>query len=297
MGSRSLDGTPRMRAYSSAAGRPLISLTMRREGSASVTTSISSVGTKCCVLNVLNGRGVLARTRTALSEKKRPSRVHVRAAEAEAVAGRTADHRDLAQSLLQRVRQQLLAHRQPVDEQKGEGVVAVGSGARPSSPVAASPARRPGRRRSRTAADARCARSRPCRRPRRSSPRRCCDRGNRRARSPPPSCSPRPGRRRTGALISAASTSRSYSLEQKKMTNAMSGCATPAWNSSAATRGSAAHDCAMRMVLPTSHLASFRRLRRLPRFLLCTADSSPTHSHTPQVSPAMHAESLTRERL
>ena len=48
--------TPRMRAYSSAAGSPLISFTTRRDGSASVTTSRSSVGTKCCVLNVLNGR-------------------------------------------------------------------------------------------------------------------------------------------------------------------------------------------------------------------------------------------------
>ena len=62
-----------MRAYSCAAGRPLISTTVRSAGRASVTTSLSSVGTKCWVLNSVNGSGVVTRTRTAASEVKRPS--------------------------------------------------------------------------------------------------------------------------------------------------------------------------------------------------------------------------------
>ena len=42
-------------------------------GAASVTTSRSSVGTKCCVLNSVNGSGVVTSTRTAASDAKRPS--------------------------------------------------------------------------------------------------------------------------------------------------------------------------------------------------------------------------------
>ena len=72
-GPRSPGSTPSSRAYSSAAGRPLISLTTRRSGSAAVTTSRSAVGTKCCVLNSVTGRGVAATTRTAASETNRPS--------------------------------------------------------------------------------------------------------------------------------------------------------------------------------------------------------------------------------
>ena len=63
-----------MRAYSSAAGSPLISLTTRWSGSASVTTSRSSVGSKCCVLNSMNGSGVEMSTRTAESLTNSPSR-------------------------------------------------------------------------------------------------------------------------------------------------------------------------------------------------------------------------------
>ena len=50
------------------------------------------------------------------------------------------------------------------------------------------------------------------------------------------------------APISLASAPRSYSLEQKKSTSDVSVCARPRCSSSAAARGSAAQDCAMRMV-------------------------------------------------
>src|SRR5664280_1067938 len=65
IGARSPARTPRRRAYSSAAGSPLISFTTRCDGSASVTTSRSSVGTKCCVLNVFTRRRVEISARTA----------------------------------------------------------------------------------------------------------------------------------------------------------------------------------------------------------------------------------------
>ena len=62
-----------MRAYS-CRGRQAVDLhDDPLVGSASVTTSLSSVGTKCWVLNSVNGSGVVTRTRTAASDVKRPS--------------------------------------------------------------------------------------------------------------------------------------------------------------------------------------------------------------------------------
>ena len=75
-------------------------------------------------------RGV-ARTRTAASEEKRPSVVDEGAVEAQAVACRTADQRDLAEPFLERVGQQLFVPEQAVDQQKGEAVAPRRSRERP----------------------------------------------------------------------------------------------------------------------------------------------------------------------
>ena len=65
-------GTPTMRAYSTAAGSPLISVTTRRPGSAPVTTSRSELATKCSVLNTRNGAGEWMSASTAQSVRNSP---------------------------------------------------------------------------------------------------------------------------------------------------------------------------------------------------------------------------------
>ena len=65
--------SPTTRAYSSAAGKPSISVAMRRSGWAPVTTRRREAQTKCWVLKVMTRHGVEATSSKAASLWKRPS--------------------------------------------------------------------------------------------------------------------------------------------------------------------------------------------------------------------------------
>ena len=84
---------PTRRAYSRAAGSALISRTSRRSGSASVTTILTSLGTRWSILNTLTGQRLRSSVSTAASWRNRPVGQHQRAAEVEPVAGRAAEER------------------------------------------------------------------------------------------------------------------------------------------------------------------------------------------------------------
>ena len=219
---------PSARAYSSAAGSPLISRTMRCAGSASVTTSRLVRGHEMLRLERPEGQRSADQHQDGAVGEEAAVGVDVGAAEAEAVAGRAADHRDLAQGLLQRVCDELFAHGQPVDQQEGEAVAAGRPRGRWPPAGRADPGRRPG-----PSAISNCCRCsmRPVTAVQsvggRGSRRRCCGRGSRSVPISPAVVQPTTGTPANRRPISAASTSRSYSSEQKKMTSAVSGCATP----------------------------------------------------------------------
>ncbi len=120
MGARSPARTPRRRAYSSAAGSPLISLTTRRDGIGLGDDEPLLGGHEVLRLERLHaqGRGDQREHRPIAQEAA--TGVDVRAGEAEAVAGGAADHGDLAERLLDREGQQLLTRGEPVDQEEGE---------------------------------------------------------------------------------------------------------------------------------------------------------------------------------
>jgi hypothetical protein len=66
---------PSARAYSGAAGQPLISVTMRFSGMAPVTTRRVSVGLKCWVLKSVKGRSVVATSSTAALRTRPPRKI------------------------------------------------------------------------------------------------------------------------------------------------------------------------------------------------------------------------------
>ena len=86
------------------------------------------MGTKCCVLNSVNGSGVVTRTRTAASRREAAVPVDERALEAQAVAGRASDQRDVAEALLQGVRELLLVPERPSTSRKAKVFCAVAVG-------------------------------------------------------------------------------------------------------------------------------------------------------------------------
>src|SRR5438477_7683087 len=111
------------RAYSSAAGKPLISLTRCPPGSASVITSRCSVGTKCCVLKTVTGSFVVT-TRTAES-RKISLRKHPGFTKDQSIARRTACEGDSSKGVLKSARHLFFAHPQPIDEHESKTILLV----------------------------------------------------------------------------------------------------------------------------------------------------------------------------
>ena len=138
---------------------------------------------------------------------------------------------------------------QAVDQQEAEAVAAVARRERAPRACDAGRERTPRRRGSGTGAGRRGGPSRPCRPPRRSSPPRCCDRGSRPARSRRPSCTRRPvtpANRASHLRGQRVAVVLGWSRRRPRAPRpaARRRRATPPRPS----RGSCAHDCAMRMV-------------------------------------------------